>query len=210
MTIGEKLLELRKKKQLSQEEVAYKLNVTRQTISKWETDQSTPDFDKIAPICELYEVTADELLTGYKKEEVIETEKNNDNKKRKAIGIGIGVFLYFISVVWVMIAIPVMMMNPIIASAFFLLICGLATLIIVYTCIVYKEKEEEKAKKEKEEPELLKQINTIINTIILIIYLVLSFATMAWHITWILWVISGLLCEIVKLIFMLRGDLNEK
>ena len=56
MNIGEKLFELRKKKNLSQEEVADKLNVTRQTVSKWETNQSTPDFDKIVPLCELFEI----------------------------------------------------------------------------------------------------------------------------------------------------------
>ena len=44
MNIGEKLYELRKGKNLSQEEVADKLNVTRQTISKWETNASTPDL----------------------------------------------------------------------------------------------------------------------------------------------------------------------
>ena len=68
MDIGEKLFELRKGKGLSQEEVAEKLNVTRQTVSKWETNQSTPDFDKIMPICELYGITTEELLTGKKPE----------------------------------------------------------------------------------------------------------------------------------------------
>lgn len=76
MNIGQKLLDLRKSKHLSQEEVAYKLNVTRQTISKWETDQSTPDFDKIAPLCSLYGISADELLTGKKRE--IENVIQND------------------------------------------------------------------------------------------------------------------------------------
>ena len=47
MSLGQRLIELRKEKKLSREEVAGKLNVTRQTVSKWETDQSTPDFDKI-------------------------------------------------------------------------------------------------------------------------------------------------------------------
>ena len=69
MSIGGKLYDLRKKKGLSQEEVADKLNVSRQTVSKWETDQSMPDFDKIVPICELYSITTDELLLGSKKEE---------------------------------------------------------------------------------------------------------------------------------------------
>ena len=58
MTLGERLTELRKKKNLSQEEVAEKLNVTRQTVSKWELDQSTPDFDKIVPICKLYNISS--------------------------------------------------------------------------------------------------------------------------------------------------------
>ena len=66
LNIGEKLFELRKEKNLSQEEVADKLNVSRQTISKWETNQSTPDFDKIIPICELFEISTEELLTGKK------------------------------------------------------------------------------------------------------------------------------------------------
>lgn len=54
MNLGEKLFELRKTKNLTQDEVAEKLNVTRQTVSKWETNQSSPDFDKIVPICELF------------------------------------------------------------------------------------------------------------------------------------------------------------
>ena len=57
MNFGEKLTKLRKEKGLSQEELGYELNVTRQTISKWETDTSTPDFDKIIPICNLYNIT---------------------------------------------------------------------------------------------------------------------------------------------------------
>ena len=59
MNLGERLFELRKAKSLTQDEVAEKLNVTRQTVSKWETNQSTPDFDKIMPICELFEITTE-------------------------------------------------------------------------------------------------------------------------------------------------------
>lgn len=81
MNIGEKLFELRKSKNLSQEEVAEKLNVTRQTVSKWETNQSTPDFDKILPLCELFEISTEELLTG-KKTEVNNKENNNVEHRR--------------------------------------------------------------------------------------------------------------------------------
>lgn len=213
MKIGQRLLELRKSKQLSQEEVADKLNVTRQTISKWETDQSTPDFDKISPLCKLYGITADELINGTKNEN--NNEKNNTNeiiidnqliRRKRAKGISIGVLLYFIAVVFIIVAIPVFYINPILSTAIFLIICGIATFIIVYTCIFYKKEKIE----EEYTSKLQKQINEVIAMIVLIIYLIISFATMAWHITWILWIVYALIEEIVKLIFILRGNKDEK
>ncbi len=212
MTIGEKLLNLRKQKNLSQEEVANCLNVSRQTISKWETDQSTPDLDKIGPLCELFEISADELIIGknIEKTVTINEQENEDiinhNKQRRAKGIGKGVLLYVVAIAWIMVSIPVMMMNPIVASAIFLIICGVATYIIIYSCIIYKIKKEEVPK----EDNLLKQIKSIIGCIFLIIYLLISFLTMAWHLTWIIWIVCGLVEEILKLIFMLKGDKNEK
>lgn len=211
MSIGEKLLELRKEKHLSQEEVANILNVSRQTISKWETDQSTPDFDKILPLCKLYEITADELLgeTKSKEKEInkLEESEKESNRSKKAKGIGIGVFLYFIALAWVMVTIPVLKIDPIVSSAIFLIICGIATYVIIYTCITYKTK---KNKVEEQESKLLKQIDGVVSTITLIIYLYVSFMTMAWHITWILWIIDGLIMQIIKLIFMLGRKENEE
>lgn len=210
MTLGEKLFNLRKQKNLSQEEVAEKLNVTRQTISKWETDQSTPDLDKLIPLCELYDISADYLLTG--KEETKSEEKivQEDSKKKemKAKKIALGIFIYFLSIIWIMIAIPVFKMNPIIATAIFLGICAIATYQIVYTAMIYKK--ERKLEKEDPNKKLVKQINEVISLIILVIYLIVSFTTMAWHITWILWIINALIEEIVKLIFQLKEDKNEE
>ena len=40
------------------------LDVSRQTVSKWETGESIPDFNKIKPICEYFGITTDELITG--------------------------------------------------------------------------------------------------------------------------------------------------
>ena len=62
MTIGEKIYELRKQKGLSQEELGYKLNVTRQTVSKWELDQVYPEIEKIVLISKIFKVTTDSLL----------------------------------------------------------------------------------------------------------------------------------------------------
>ena len=78
MNLGEKLLNLRKTKNLTQDDVAEKLNVTRQTVSKWETNQSTPDFDKILPLCELYGISPTELLAGEKEEQETANNENSN------------------------------------------------------------------------------------------------------------------------------------
>ncbi len=212
MDLGEKLYALRREKHLSQEEVAEKLNVTRQTVSKWETNQSTPDFDKIAPLCALYGISADELLTGVKKEENVypenKEERKLENQRKKALAIGIGILIYFIAIAWIMVSIPVLRMNPISASAIFLLICGVATFVIVYAAIVYKEKK--KDVKESRQDKFRKQVIEIASMITLVIYLFISFLTMAWHITWLIWIVYALVEEIIKLIFLLRGNVGEK
>lgn len=203
MTIGERLLKLRKEKNLSQEELANVLNVSRQTVSKWETDQTTPDFDKIVPICEFYNITSDELLTG-KKDIVENTNKNV--KVNSARNIGISVFLYIFSVVWLIFS-STILNSPILGFCIFLIIIAVATGIIVYNSIVNKKEKHELTKEEK----TIKQINEIISIISVIIYFLVSFITMAWHITWIIFIINGLIEEIVKLIFMLKGgDKNEE
>ena len=62
MEFGNKLYELRKEKGLSQEELANHLEVTRQTVSKWELGDSTPDLDKLVLLSELFEISLDELV----------------------------------------------------------------------------------------------------------------------------------------------------
>lgn len=62
MTIGEKISRLRLASGLSQEELAEKISVSRQSVSKWEMDQSLPQIDKILMLCELFGVQADDLL----------------------------------------------------------------------------------------------------------------------------------------------------
>ncbi|HCC34914.1 MAG TPA: transcriptional regulator [Ruminococcaceae bacterium] len=68
MTFNEKLTELRKAKGFSQEELGFRLNVTRQTVSKWETGQSTPEMDKLIALGRLFDISLDELA-GYEKKE---------------------------------------------------------------------------------------------------------------------------------------------
>ena len=62
MTIGEKITHLRASAGMSQELLAEKLDVSRQSVSKWELDQALPQIDKVLQICSLFHVTSDQLL----------------------------------------------------------------------------------------------------------------------------------------------------
>ncbi len=62
MSLGNNLFKARKKKGLSQEEVAERLGVSRQTISKWETDETLPDIRQSKSLATLYGLSLDELI----------------------------------------------------------------------------------------------------------------------------------------------------
>ena len=62
MTMGEKILNMRKARGWNQEELAERIGVTRQAVSRWESGAAKPDADKIIAICDLFGVSADYLL----------------------------------------------------------------------------------------------------------------------------------------------------
>ncbi len=62
MTIGQKIATLRTAMKLSQEQLADKLEVSRQSVSKWESDQSLPEIGKVVALAELFNITTDDLL----------------------------------------------------------------------------------------------------------------------------------------------------
>lgn len=64
MEFNNRLYQLRKQKGLSQEELASRLNVSRQTVSKWEVGDSTPDMEKLTAMSELFDVSLDQLVLG--------------------------------------------------------------------------------------------------------------------------------------------------
>ena len=75
MSFGEKLAKLRKEKGLSQEELAQELNVSRQAVSKWESNNSYPETEKIIQICKLFDYSMDELIGLKDSEEYKEKKK---------------------------------------------------------------------------------------------------------------------------------------
>lgn len=83
MNINEKILLLRKKEGLSQESLAEKLNVTRQTVSNWELGQTTPDIAQAKAMSEIFKISLDDL-TDTKLE--FECKDNSNNILRSLIG----------------------------------------------------------------------------------------------------------------------------
>ena len=80
MTLGEKITHLRNVADISQETLAEKLSVSRQSVSKWEMDQALPQIDKVLQLCKLFKVSADELL--YDKINISRTRTGNKRKNK--------------------------------------------------------------------------------------------------------------------------------
>ena len=79
MNIADRIQSLRKIKGVFQEELADKIGVTRQAVSKWESEQSTPDIEKVILLSDYFDVTTDYLLKG------IESVENQKIKKKQSV-----------------------------------------------------------------------------------------------------------------------------
>lgn len=140
MKLEEKIALLRKKNGWSQEELAFRLGVSRQAVSKWEMGSSLPDLDNVLKMSELFACSTDYLL----KDSEISEEKTLETSK------------------------------------------------------------EEKSQNEKPKKTLWKCIEDLFWLIILLVYLVCSFWTGAWHITWIIFPISGAVFALLETIVKIR------
>lgn len=83
MKFEEKMMLLRKKSMLSQEQLAEKLDVTRQTVSKWELGQSKPDMDKLTAMSKLFNVSIDVLTND---DEIIDSDTSVKNEEKSKLG----------------------------------------------------------------------------------------------------------------------------
>ena len=83
MNFNEKLIELRKSKGLSQDELGQRLGVSRQTISKWELAQSYPDFQRLVLLSDYFGMSLDSLVKGVDVQDV--REKNLNEKQLSEI-----------------------------------------------------------------------------------------------------------------------------
>lgn len=79
MTIADRIQSLRKAKGISQEELADRIGVSRQAVSKWESEQSIPEIDKVMLLSDYFEVTTDYLLKGIETATQVDESKANAN-----------------------------------------------------------------------------------------------------------------------------------
>lgn len=111
MDFSEKLLTLRKARDLTQEELAEKLNVSRQSVSKWESGQAVPELDKIVAMSAVFDVTTDYLLKSSeiddlsvktemleKQQEQMLAREQRQGKVRECILYGIVIYLVYFAV----------------------------------------------------------------------------------------------------------------
>ena len=80
MDLGQRLKQLRTEKHLSQETVAFELNVSRQAVAKWENNASKPSTANLMAICDLYGLSLDELISN--KSDELSAEKTEPNKSK--------------------------------------------------------------------------------------------------------------------------------
>lgn len=102
MDISKRIYELRKKKQVSQEELANNLNVSRQAVSKWESNQTLPDLDKVAMMSEFFGVSTDYILTGIDK--CVDCELTTDKKTSTSWSLKkLGIIITSVSLIGILI-----------------------------------------------------------------------------------------------------------
>ena len=113
MILGEKIAQLRRKNGWSQEELADKMEVSRQAVSKWESNQTTPDLERILRLSSLFGVTIDYLLKDGAEPEIPRPEAEEDThirlisladaadyltlRERASVQIALGTFLCFLA-----------------------------------------------------------------------------------------------------------------
>lgn len=145
---------------------------------------------------------------------LINNVEQNELRKKNALVVSVCIGLYIFSLIAAIILDEILNVNDSITGISFFGICGLATCILVYHNMAspsYRKEEDtlvdefKEWKHHKDKNNVIrKSISSILWTLILIIYFIVSFTTMAWHITWILFIIGGLFEQIITLIFKIK------
>ena len=140
MSLGENLQFLRKKENITQEQLAEQLNVSRQSVSKWESDSAYPEMDKFLQLCNLFHCSMDDLVQKEISQVYIEDKADYDNhfnEFSKYVSLAVGIILFGLSVMILIYGINYFFPNEIIkedlCSMFFLIfvVIGVAILVLM-------------------------------------------------------------------------------
>lgn len=101
--IANNLVRLRKKNGLSQEDLAEKIGVSRQAVSKWERAESSPDTDNLIALAELYNLSLDDMIKGNNVEENTVSAVDNNNKDNRVSLLKLFPYPVFIVLVYLFI-----------------------------------------------------------------------------------------------------------
>lgn len=234
MNIGRKIQLLRKQKGLSQEGLAEIIGVSRQAVSKWEAGQSMPDLDKVVAICDYFDVSTDYILRDAEhtaesasaseggslpKEENTyynciepqktyydESEKEADEKKRR-----LSAFLLAVSVMFYIMCVipPIAIRDDVIGPVVMFVMIAVATGLIIYRSIAFSKlpQRQNTAVYEKENDSVRKAITGCVWAADIAAYFIVSFATGAWYITWLIFPIGGAVSTIASAVYdLVRSD----
>lgn len=122
MIIGEQLRSARQKQQLSQEQIAEMLGVSRQTISNWETSKSYPDIERVMRLAEIYHLSLDELLRG--DQQMVKTWMAETNVVRAGKWLGLLLALNVVLTIGLMFFVQVPWLMMILFGAMVVCVCG--------------------------------------------------------------------------------------
>ena len=137
MTLGERIYTMRTARNLSQIDLANALDVSRQSVSKWETDASVPELDKLVRMCELFGITMDELVrgeTGTREnvpEQAVSEVPVSTRKKKSKASIIVGIVLLCLAALTVLPLLALMSSNywtAVLSAWFALLTAGIVCL----------------------------------------------------------------------------------
>ena len=220
MKLEEKIMTLRKKQGWSQEELAFRLDVSRQAVSKWEMGSSIPDLDKIIKMSEIFGVTTDYLLKDDAQEETPNTgntysknkanfdkesdedgddeyDEEGDEEKDKKWTVKItrksgkeAVFNSLFSCIILAVYLGVSLWTGRWDITWIIWLLYGPMEVIVRTIFAKKKESELSPEKKEKLKKILRIYEEIYWPVIVAVYLGVSILTKRWGITWIIWIIA--------------------